>query len=456
MEVSAQKANPTNSGSTVPNIPGYELEKSLNTKMFASAAKSLKAIAVTQSENFLVVFQYSNGESIRIYRLPSFELLIEKQVSYSPSYEYTFFSKDELLVYLPNKTCGTSYPKCTFTKLNVISGLTEYSHMESKEFEGKIAIVSKGIEPMYIKNESYLLLGGEDAQVYVFKKKGETLDYPVEKITQKKEPSPRNVINNVDVNIPINSQNKSSTYALVIGNEDYSSYQQGLRKEADVPYARNDAKVFKEYLVRTIGVPERQIKLIEDGTYGQINQGLAWLNQLAMIEGGQAELILYYSGHGLPDVNSGESFIIPVDVSGFNLKQAISLDGVITSLAKSPTQRTLVFLDACFSGGGRKESLLLDKGIKIKPREVKTAGNLWLFASSSGEESSGVYEEGKHGYFTYFLLKKLKESKGNLTLDDLRKDVTRNVGKENSAFPGHCKRHLYGSVLRLRICGLLG
>ena len=74
----------------------------------------------------------------------------------------------------------------------------------------------------------------------------------------------------------------------------------------------------------------------------------------------------------------------------------------------------------------------MDKGIKIRPKEVTPGGNLWLFASSSGEQSSGVYEEGKHGYFTYFLLKKLQETKGNVSLSDLQKDVTRNVGKETA------------------------
>ena len=34
-------------------------------------------------------------------------------------------------------------------------------------------------------------------------------------------------------------------YAIVIGNEDYQSYQRSLNAEQNVDYAVNDAKVFK-------------------------------------------------------------------------------------------------------------------------------------------------------------------------------------------------------------------
>lgn len=418
--------------SDLPTIPGYEHFKTLTSE--GNQNMNLHALVVTQFEKALVVYQKPSFTSrfVRVYRLPSFELIIEKQEYFSDdaSKMNTFLSEDELAVYIPYATCSESAGECRFTKLNIISGLS--SIVYSSDHKGKTAIASKGVDPIYIKDKTYLIIGGENAQVFVFKKKNNSPAlFNPEPVVEEKT-LPKNIIPDVDINIPVNAQNKKSTYALVIGNEDYTTYQPDLRKEANVPYAINDAKVFKEYLVRTIGVPERQVKLIEDGTYGQINQGIAWLNQLAMIEGGQAELILYYSGHGLPDVNTGESFIIPVDVSGSNLDQAISLDGVISSLAKNPTKRTLVFLDACFSGGGRKESLLLDKGVKIKPREVKTMGNLWLFASSSGEQPSGVFEAGKHGYFTYFLLKKLKESNGNITLEELKTDVVRNVGKETA------------------------
>ena len=227
-------------------------------------------------------------------------------------------------------------------------------------------------------------------------------------------------ISDVDVDIPINNINKPNTYALIIGNEDYSSFQTGLNTEINVDFAINDAKIFKEYCNKTLGIPEKQIKLLINATFGQMNQGIAWLNNLAKIDDGNAELILYYSGHGLPDEQTKESYIMPVDISGNNVSQAIKLTDVYNKLLEHPSKRVTVFLDACFSGGARNQSLIAAKGVRIEPKKNILTGNIIVISSSTGDESSGVFREEQHGFMTYFLLKKLQESKGNVSyqLDD--------------------------------------
>jgi hypothetical protein len=235
----------------------------------------------------------------------------------------------------------------------------------------------------------------------------------------------------VDKGIPQLGQTNPHRYALIIGNEDYSSYQTGLSTEVNVDYAENDAAVFKEYAVNTLGVPERQVRLLTNATTGQINQGLAWLANLARTEQGQAELIFYYSGHGLPKENTNEAYLIPVDVSGVNINQAIPLKRVYNQLSQYPSKKVTVFLDACFSGGARNEPLLAMKGVRVRPKAEALKGNTVVFSSSSGQEASGVYREKQHGFFTYFLLKKLKESRGAVTYQELFEYVQRSVGKES-------------------------
>ena len=236
----------------------------------------------------------------------------------------------------------------------------------------------------------------------------------------------------VDKNIPFNSLDKPNTYALIIGNEDYYSYQTGLNKEANVDYAINDARSFKEYCIKTIGIPEKQVKLLTNATTGQMNQGIAWLSNLAKIDNGKAELIFYYSGHGLPDEVTKEAYLIPVDVSGSNLTEGIKLSSVYTKLIEYPAQKVTVFLDACFSGGARNQGLISMKSVKVKPKENLITGNMVVFASSTGEESSGVYREKQHGYMTYYLLKKLQETKGNVTYGELANYITDKVTKETA------------------------
>jgi hypothetical protein len=240
-------------------------------------------------------------------------------------------------------------------------------------------------------------------------------------------------LSDVDKNIPENDSIKQThTYALVIGNEDYSSYQKGLDKEANVNYAVHDARIFKKYLNKTLGVPSRQIKLIENGTAGQIRQGLAWISNLAKIEKGDANIIFYYSGHGLPDEKTKEPYIIPVDVSGNNLQYAIKLHEIYDILTQYSSKRVTSFIDACFSGSGKGGQLVEKKAVKIEPKEKQIHGKSIAFSSSSGRESSFVYSDKSHGYFTYFLLKKLKKTKGHVTLQELTDYVKSKVQKETA------------------------
>ena len=198
----------------------------------------------------------------------------------------------------------------------------------------------------------------------------------------------------------------------------------------NVDHAENDAQVFKAYCQKTLGIPEKHIKLLTNATYGQMSQGIAWIKNLAQIEGGKAELIFYYSGHGLPDEQTKEGYLIPVDISGNNVQSGVALKKVFKGLNEYPSEKVTVFLDACFSGGARNEGLVAMKGIRVKPKQENISGNMVVFASSSGDESSAVYKEKQHGYFTYFLLKKLQESKGSVTYKELSDYLIYQVKKE--------------------------
>ena len=222
----------------------------------------------------------------------------------------------------------------------------------------------------------------------------------------------------VDINIPINPVKNKSKYALVIGNEDYSSKQTSLSNEIDVKFARNDAESFKNYLVKTLGFVDEHVILLKDATSGEMSREIERLTQLAKLDS-KAEIMFYYAGHGLPDDNKNP-YLIPVDVSSINLEQnGVSLKNLYAKLGSSQAQKITVVLDACFSGGGRDQGLLAARGLKIRPKEEVFIGNMVVFASSSGEEKSLPYDEKQHGMFTYFLLKKLQESKGNVSYDEM-------------------------------------
>jgi hypothetical protein len=234
----------------------------------------------------------------------------------------------------------------------------------------------------------------------------------------------------VDKDIPLGIPVNMKKYALIIGNEDYSKYQTSLDKEVNVDFAANDARIFAEYCEKTLGYPKDNIIVLVDGTRGQMSQKLAQLVRFAEVENGQAELLFYYSGHGLPEEGTNIPYLIPVDVSGTHPANGLALNSIYDELAKFKTKKTIVVLDACFSGGARNKELVALKGVKVKAKVDAVPGNLVVLASSSGNEASAVYREKQHGYFTYFLLKNLQANKAQGNLETIMTEVSQNVARE--------------------------
>ena len=235
----------------------------------------------------------------------------------------------------------------------------------------------------------------------------------------------------VDKNIPESKSKNQNRFALIIGNEDYSSFQSGIDKESNVEFAINDAKIFKEYCVKTLGVPERNTTLLTNATVGKMNQEIEILSRLINTTDGKAEVFFYYAGHGFPDENTKDAYIMPVDVSGANVSNGIKLSELYQKLSTYPAAKITIFLDACFSGAGRNKSLAELRGVKIKPKSEVLKGNMLVFTSSSGNESSAPYKDKFHGLFTYFLLKKLQETNGDINYKELSEYLTKTIKQES-------------------------
>jgi Caspase domain len=223
----------------------------------------------------------------------------------------------------------------------------------------------------------------------------------------------------VDNGIPILKPSNSFRFALIIGNEDYSSKQPDLSSEINVDFARNDAYAFRDYAQNILGVPEQNTIFLLDGTFGQMSQAISKMELIIKNTQGKAELFVYYAGHGLPDEKTKKPYLMPVDISGNNPYLGISVNSMYSRLTKYPSKRVTVFLDACFSGGSRNQGLFTARGVKIKPNDEILRGNLIVFSASSGTQSSLPYTEQRHGLFTYFLLKKMKETSGNISYGEL-------------------------------------
>lgn len=230
----------------------------------------------------------------------------------------------------------------------------------------------------------------------------------------------------VDKNIPQTEKINPHCYALIIGNYDYHSYQNGLNSEQDVPFAAEDATMFKKYCEKTLGVEAKNISFLSNATAAKMNQEIDFITRLAANDP-QAEIVFYYAGHGFPDELTKTSYLIPVDVNVTNLSSAIALYDLYQKLSATQAQKITVFLDACFSGGGRDMGLLASRGIKVTPQKDKLSGNIVVFSATTADQVALPYSDKKHGMFTYFLLKKLQESRGDCTYGELFDYLNSNV-----------------------------
>ncbi len=231
------------------------------------------------------------------------------------------------------------------------------------------------------------------------------------------------ILSDVDRNIPEGNKKSDNTFVLIIANEDYQFVD-------DVQYALNDGKTFKEYCVKTLGVPEKQVWLYENASYGVINAGVSKMIQ-ALNMFNKPNAIIYYCGHGIPDEKTGDAYIIPTDGNGKNMATCYSLNSLYKTFSSTGAGNITYFMDACFTGANKDGSMLVAaRGVAREPKKEVLSGNTVVFSATSSDETAMAYDEKQHGLFTYYLLKKLQETKGEVSYAELSEYIQDNVKKE--------------------------
>ena len=231
-------------------------------------------------------------------------------------------------------------------------------------------------------------------------------------------------LSEVDTDIPGSQVMRNDTYALIIGNQNY-------RFVSNVPFAKNDATIFSEYCKNTLGVPASNIHLCHDATKHMIMEQEIndWLKE-EIKEKADKKLIVYYAGHGVPDIkNHNKSYLLPTDVYGTKPQRGIALDDFYSELGCMGFERVTVFIDACFSGVNRdNEGLNSERAVEVEAEDAKpTIGNLIVFSAAHGNETAQSYQEEGHGLFTYYLLKELQETQGMVSYGKLTEDISKHV-----------------------------
>ena len=102
--------------------------------------------------------------------------------------------------------------------------------------------------------------------------------------------------------------------AVIIGNKAYT--------HPDVPevsFAHNDADAIKRYVIEKLGYRERNVIDLRDATQAEIEgvfgnersyKGDLWRR----VRKGRSDVVVFYSGHGMPGLQDGRSYLLPSNV----------------------------------------------------------------------------------------------------------------------------------------------
>ena len=213
--------------------------------------------------------------------------------------------------------------------------------------------------------------------------------------------------------IPETPAKNPNAVAVVIGNGNYTN--PGV---PDVTYAKNDALIVKQYLIHTLGYSEENIHYHVNATKGVFeevfgNEATHKGRLFDYVESdGSSDVFIYYSGHGAPDIESKQPYLVPTDanpstveVGGYALKQ------LYLNLKKVPYRSATVVIDSCFSGMSASGALIPGaKGYGIPQVEIPLLPpeKSIIFTATNKSQVANGYSDKQHSLFTYFFLKALR------------------------------------------------
>lgn len=203
-------------------------------------------------------------------------------------------------------------------------------------------------------------------------------------------------------------------FALVVGIENYENLP-----PAD--YAERDAAAVRDHLL-ALGYPQRNVIYLTGSQASRTGIEKYVESWLPKNVGEDSQVFVYFSGHGAPDVASGQAYLVPWDGDAKFLENTgYPIKRLYEHLNSLKARRVLVAMDACFSGAGGRS--VLAKG--ARPLVTKTdlgaadVKNVVVLAAAGADEITSTDEKQGHGVFTYQLLKALNETKGDGTVQAL-------------------------------------
>jgi uncharacterized caspase-like protein len=175
-----------------------------------------------------------------------------------------------------------------------------------------------------------------------------------------------------------------------------------------VEFAGRDAEIIAKYFGSYMGIPSARIRLLQN-THA-LRDDLAevfeeWLPQHADSRG---TVLVYLSGRAIVDAATGAVSVVPFDGRTSAPTRLFSLGRLQRALARAPIQKAVVLLDLSLEptpdgNATQTPSPAWDIGID----GTETDRFVWVVGNTAVQEAH-AYGQGRHGLFTYYLLKGLR------------------------------------------------
>ena len=231
---------------------------------------------------------------------------------------------------------------------------------------------------------------------------------------------------------PVQARSAAKNYgvAVIIGNKNYSG------DIPDVAFAHNDAKAMKRYVMDFLGFRNGNIVDLRDASKAQMEsafgvkgnyKGLLW----QYLRSDVSDVVVFYSGHGVPGLKDGRGYLLPVDSHPQTAElNGYPIDLLYENLGKLAARSVMVFIDSCFSGGSANGMLIKAASpVFVRTTAPKPVKGMIVVTAASNDQVASWDEKAKHGLFTKYLLdglygkadgKRYGNGDGRITLGEMK------------------------------------
>ncbi len=191
--------------------------------------------------------------------------------------------------------------------------------------------------------------------------------------------------------------------ALVIGVDKYDALPR-------VEGAAENARDWEAYFLSSRMVPPQRVRMLTDqaATAESIRGAARMLSE--QIEPG-GTLFVVFIGHGAPGAGGEKSVLLGSDVRPSDTSfasRSVSHDQILGDVAAGKQARTVLVLDACFSGVGRDGKLLIEGVQPVVPASLVETPRTTIFSASRSAEYAGALPGSQRPALSYLLLGALR------------------------------------------------